>query len=86
MLKMNSKKVKDMKKNLIMFSSVTPVMRSRDILNKHRIFSKVVRTPANLRNKSCGYSLLVNNNFDNAVDILGRFQIPISGTAVVDLL
>lgn len=74
-----------MKNNLIMFSSVTLVMRSRDILSKHRILSKVVRTPAHLRDKSCGYSLLVKNNFDYAVDILGRFQIPILGTAVVDL-
>lgn len=73
-------------KNLIMFSSVTPVMRSREILSKHGIIAKVVRTPMNLRNKSCGYSLLINNDFDNAVDILGRFQIPILGTATVDLL
>ncbi len=83
---MNSKKVKDMKNNLIMFSSVTPLMRSREILSKHRIFSKVIRTPMHLRKKSCGYSLLINKNFDNAVDILGRFQIPILGTAAVDLL
>ena len=73
-------------KNLIMFTSVTPVMRSREILRRHRINAKVVRTPMNLRNKSCGYSLLINNDFDNAVDILGRFQIPFLGTAAVDLL
>lgn len=73
-----------MNKNLIMFSSLTLVMRSRDILNKHNIYTKIIRTPAHLRNKSCGYSLLVNNNFDYATDILGSYQIPILGTAAVD--
>ena len=83
-LEMYSKKEKNMEKNLIMYNSATLVMRSRDILSKHRISSKVIRTPANLRGKSCGYSLYINNNFDYAMDILGRFQIPILGTAVVD--
>lgn len=74
-----------MENNLIMFSSITLVMRSRDILKKHNIFSSVIRTPAHLRNKSCGYSLVVKGNIDYAVGILGSHKIPILGTSAVDL-
>lgn len=75
-----------MKKNLIMFNNVTLVIKSKEILKRNKINAKLIRTPSGVRNKSCGYSLLVNQNFDLAIDILGRFQIPILGTAVVDLL
>ena len=73
-----------MNKNLIMFSSQTLVLRSKNILDKHNLSSKIIRTPADLRGKSCGFSLLIKDNFDYSMDILGRFQIPITGTAVVD--
>lgn len=73
-----------MENNLIMFSSVTLAMRSRDILKKHNIFSNVIRTPAHLRNKSCGYSLVIKGDFDYAMDIIGNHRIPILGTAAVD--
>lgn len=73
-----------MENNLIMFSSVTLAMRGRDALNKNRIFSRLVRTPINLSNKSCGYSLLVTKDFSTALEILGRYGISYIGTAAVD--
>lgn len=73
-----------MENNLIMFNSVTLAMRSRDILKRHSIFSSVIRTPAHLRQKSCGYSLLVKGDFDNAVSIISNHKIPIIGTSAVD--
>lgn len=75
-----------MDNNLIMFQSVTHVMKSRDLLRNNNIFSRVVRTPIHLKNRSCGYSLLVNNNFDYALDIIGKSGIPVVGTAAVDFV
>ncbi len=73
-----------MKKNLIMFRSVTSVIRSRDLLKVNRISSQMIRTPAHLRGRSCGYSLLVMHNFDRAIDIITSGGIAVLGTATVD--
>lgn len=73
-----------MTKNLIMFTSVTLAMRSRDILKRFGISSQMIRTPAHLRSRSCGYSLLVTNDFDNAVNIIIGNGVAVLGTAAVD--
>lgn len=73
-----------MEKNLIMFNSLTQVMQSRDLLKKHRIDARMVRTPSRLRQKSCGYSLLVTHRFDEALNIINNNGIGVLGTATVD--
>ena len=77
-------KVKIMENNLIMFNSVTLAMRARDILGINNVFSRLIRTPMNLKNRSCGYSILVTSDFEKAVEILSRNGIAYIGTAAVD--
>ena len=73
-----------MENNLIMFNSVTLAMRARDILGKNNVFSRLIRTPLNLKNRSCGYSLFVKIDFARAIEILSRNGITYIGTAAVD--
>ena len=73
-----------MKNNLILFSSVTHAIRSRDLLNKYGFNARMIRTPANLREYSCGYSLLVMYDFDKAVNIIRNNGIAVLRTAAVD--
>lgn len=73
-----------MENNLIMFNSVTLAMRAREILGKNNIFSRLIRTPMNLKNRSCGYSLFVKSDFSKAIDVLSRNGIAYIGTAAVD--
>lgn len=73
-----------MENNLIMFNSVTATMKSRDLLKRHNIYARMVRTPIHLRSKSCGYSLLVTRNFKEAEKILLNNNIEILGTTAVD--
>lgn len=75
-----------MENNLIVFSSMTPVMRSKELLKQNGIFSRIVRTPAKLRKKSCGYSLLVGKDIDKALDIIRNGNIKYIGTTAVDYL
>ncbi len=70
--------------NLIMFSSVTLAMRARDLLTKYKIPNKLVRTPAYLRNRSCGYSLFVKSNYEEALSIISSNGISVLGTTAVD--
>ena len=77
-------KVKIMENNLIMFNSVTLAMRAREILGKNNVFSRLIRTPLNLKNRSCGYSLFVKSDFAKAIEILSRNGIVYIGTAAVD--
>lgn len=73
-----------MENNLMMFNSMTTVMKAKDVLKKHGIMSRTVRTPAHLRQRSCGYSLVVNRNFDRAIDILKENGISVVGVDAVD--
>ena len=74
-----------MENNIIMFSSITLAMRAKDVLNKNKINCKLIRTPVHLRNKSCGYSLIVTNNFNIATELIGRNRIPVLGVSAVDI-
>ena len=65
--------------NTITFASVTDAMRAREALRKHRIFSKLIRTPAKLRKGSCGYSLVIGKDFSKAVDIIHQKKLPYRG-------
>lgn len=73
-----------MENNLIIFNSVTFAIRSRDLLKKNRIDARLVRTPSHLRNRFCGYSLLIINRFDEAKSLILNNGIRIQGVAAVD--
>ena len=73
-----------MENNLIMFNSITLAMRAREILGKNNVFSRLIRTPLNLKNRSCGYSLFVKSDFAKAIEILSRNGKANIGTAAVD--
>ena len=73
-----------MENNLIMFNSVTLAMRAREILGKNNVFSRLIRTPLNLKNRSCGYSLFVKSDFEKAMDILSMNGIAYIGIAAFD--
>ncbi len=70
--------------NLIIFGSMTPALRARDILKKAGIHSRLVRTPSKPGKKNCGYSLAVDSNIDKAVSLIKEKRIPFSGTAAAD--
>ena len=74
-----------MNNNLILFPSMTAVLKAREVLRRRGINSRVIRTPANLRRRSCGYSLLVNRGFDEAVSLIKNENIKTVGIAAVDL-
>ena len=74
-----------MNNNLILFPSMTAVLKARDVLRRRGINSRVIRTPANLRRRSCGYSLLVKRGFDEAVSLIKKENIKTVGIAAVDL-
>lgn len=74
-----------MNNNLILFPSMTAVLKGREVLRRHGFFSKVIRTPANLRRRSCGYSLLVKKDFDYAVTLIKNANVKTVGVAAVDL-
>ncbi len=74
-----------MNNNLILFPSMTAVLKARDVLRRRGINSRVIRTPANLRRRSCGYSLLVKRGFDEAVSLIKNENIKTVGIAAVDL-
>ena len=74
-----------MNNNLILFPSMTAVLKAREVLRRRGINSRVSRTPANLRRRSCGYSLLVKRGFDEAVSLIKNENIKTVGIAAVDL-
>ena len=57
---------------------------NHEILGKNNVFSRLIRTPMNLKNRSCGYSLFVKSDFAKAIEILSRNGIAYIGTAAVD--
>lgn len=62
--------------NIITFASMTNAMRAKEALNKSRIYSQLIRTPARLRKGSCGYSLVVKSRFSQACGLIKELNIP----------
>ena len=74
-----------MENKLIMFGSMTPVMRARELLRRHGIRGITVRTPAHLRRGSCGYSLKLSaGSAERATQLLRENRIPLVGVAAAD--
>ncbi|MEE0956986.1 MAG: DUF3343 domain-containing protein [Ruminococcus sp.] len=74
-----------MNHNLILFHSMTSVLKGREVLRRRGIASRVIRTPSQLRRGSCGYSLLINRRFDEALRLIEQENIPTAGVAAVDI-
>lgn len=62
--------------NIITFVSVTHAMKARELLRKHRISANLIRTPAKLRQGSCGYSLVIPKRFSDAAKLIRSHQYP----------
>lgn len=73
-----------MEKQLIMFPSITYAIKARDTLKKYNIMSMVQRTPMDLKVTSCGYSLYLQSDIDEALTILKKHNIKFLGKAVSD--
>ena len=80
----NKKKGENMNPYLILFHSMTSVLKGREALRRRGISSRVIRTPAQLRRRSCGYSLRVRVNPDEALDIIHNAGVQTVGTAAAD--
>ena len=65
--------------NIIAFASMTNAMKAKDVLRQNGISARLIRTPANLRRGSCGYSLAVPKSFTRAVELLQMKNIPYKG-------
>ncbi|MGN1457548.1 MAG: DUF3343 domain-containing protein [Acutalibacteraceae bacterium] len=68
-----------MGKPLIMMPSVTYALKGRQILASHGIRAEIERTPKHGENRSCGYSLYVENKTDEAEKILREHDIKTLG-------
>lgn len=73
-----------MGKPMILLSSITYAMKSRDILFQNGIKSYVERTPRSSSNSSCGYSIYVPIRMDEAEKILRDMGIKILGRSERD--
>jgi hypothetical protein len=73
-----------MEKNLIIFDTMTRLLRAKEILRKNGIYSQTVRTPAGVSKGSCGYSLKVRNNYEKAFELIKNSGIRIVGASAVD--
>ena len=62
--------------NIITFATVTHAMKARELLRKHRISANLIRTPAKLRQGSCGYSLVIPRRFSDAAKLIRDHRLP----------
>lgn len=69
-----------MSKKLIMVTSITYAMKSKQILANSGIYSDIERTPKNKSTDACGYSLFVPKRSDEAMQILKAHGIKVLGT------
>lgn len=68
-----------MGKPMILLSSITYAMKSRDILYQYGIRAYVERTPSGNKNAGCGYSIYVPERADEAEQILVGLGIRVLG-------
>ena len=73
-----------MENNLMTFSSMTAVMKARELLRRNGIRAVTIRTPASFRRGSCGYSLRVPQRYERAAELLNQHNISFVGASTVD--
>lgn len=74
-----------MEKAIFVFGTLTFTQRGREALRRRGIRTQIIRTPAEYRNGSCGYSLLVLNRLEESEEILRAMNIPVQGIYPADL-
>ncbi len=72
-----------MEKQLIMFQNITVAVRAKNVLERAGIHGYVQKTPVFNNRPSCGYSLLVRDNPDKAIQILKEKGFVILGITSV---
>lgn len=70
-----------MGKYLIMVSSITYAIKGRDLLRNNKFKAYIEKTPSSLDSHGCGYSIIIYNNLDEALNILTKHNIKIIGHA-----
>ena len=72
--------------NLIRLASITEAMKSKEILQRHRINSTIKRTPPTKEKFSCGYGLYVPYKTQQAISVVGEYGIfPVGHTVGEEL-
>ncbi len=66
-----------MNKHILIFSSITYAMKSKDILNNQGINAVIKRVPKNKILSGCGYGILISSDPAKAEDILSKFKIKV---------
>ena len=74
-----------MNKAIFVFNTLTYTQRGREALRRRGIGTKIIRTPAQYRSGSCGYSLLVIGRIEEGTEILRAMNIPVQGVFPADL-
>ncbi len=67
-----------MAKKYMMFPSITYALKAKNILRSHGIYADMVKTSQFKNQKGCGYSLIVNRNFEKALTVLRNNGIEIT--------
>ncbi len=66
-----------MARQFIMVQSITYAMKAKSVLRNNGIYADITKTSKHSAQKGCGYSLIVNRDFDRAVKILKENGIKI---------
>ena len=64
---------------IILLSSITYAIKSKELLNKNGFKSELKRVPKNVKYTGCSYGVYVPENTDKAIEILKRSGIKIIG-------
>lgn len=70
-----------MGQHLIMVNSITFAIKGRDLLRSYGLKAYIEKTPGKLDTHGCGYSIIVYDNPDKAVNLLHDAGIKVLGTA-----
>lgn len=70
-------------KHLLLVSSITYAYKARHLLQQNWIKCGIVRTPEQYTKRGCGYSLVLREDPQRAVDILTRHGIKVLQTVTI---
>ena len=67
-----------MKKVILKVGSVTYAMKAKSILQRHGMRASVIKAVSTKKNEGCGYSVAVENPYQNIGEILRREGIVVT--------
>ena len=68
----------EMDKIIVNIKSITHAHKAQKILKSNGIPSNLKKSTTPDGTSGCGYSLYIDNKFDNAVSLLEKYKIPIA--------